>query len=106
VHRHEKLAPESGVEFMAQISGAYVRGVIQKHSVIYAAELLVRTSYLAMHQFHSNTPITRVTFSVFTFSVNATHDDEVAACPADSVVPASDVRILHIKASLQFAEST
>jgi len=26
VHRHEKLAPESGVEFMAPISGAYVMG--------------------------------------------------------------------------------
>ena len=27
VHRHEKLAPESGVEFMAPISGACVRAL-------------------------------------------------------------------------------
>ena len=26
VHRHEKLAPESGVEFMAIVSWAYVGG--------------------------------------------------------------------------------
>ena len=28
-HRHEKLAPESGIEFMAPISGACVRGLTQ-----------------------------------------------------------------------------
>ena len=27
VHRREKLAPESGVEFMATVSTAYVRGL-------------------------------------------------------------------------------
>jgi len=27
VHRHEKLAPESGVEFMATVSRAYVRAL-------------------------------------------------------------------------------
>ena len=27
VHRHEKLAPESGIEFMATVSGACVRGL-------------------------------------------------------------------------------
>ena len=28
VHRHERLAPESGVEFMASISGACVTGLV------------------------------------------------------------------------------
>jgi len=28
VHQHEKLAPESGVEFMATVSGACVMGLM------------------------------------------------------------------------------
>jgi len=43
VHLDEKLAPESGIEVMAPISGACVRGIIQhvfiSHSVSYGDRL-------------------------------------------------------------------
>jgi len=36
VHRHEKLAPESSVKFMAPISGACVRGLTMRAHILYS----------------------------------------------------------------------
>ena len=55
VHRHEKLAPEFGVEFMAPISGACVRGsrrsaMLRKLDGVHKAKLYNRAVYEAQHQ--------------------------------------------------------
>jgi len=40
VHRHEKLAPESGIKFMVMVSGACVKGLKYKFMVNKSAHII------------------------------------------------------------------